>query len=122
MDPFSAAASGIAVVSLTIQLIDSVRQISDGYRQRFVLGLFDLQEKCGANLFATLRPISTIEKEFEGSQTLEIRASDEDVRRYLDGNMFQLPRFVARNLELQEEIKTAIDKAVHGMYVVYFKP
>ena len=52
---------------------------------------------------------------------LEIHASEEDVRRYLDGYMFRLPGFIVRSLELQEEIKTRIIKAVDGMYVVYFE-
>ena len=96
-------------------------QISDGCRQKFLLGLFNLQAKCGANLFATSRLISSIEKEFEGNPILEIRASDEDVRRYLEGHMFRLPGFVVRSLELQEEIKTRIVKAVDRMYVAYFE-
>jgi Cdc6-like AAA superfamily ATPase len=96
-------------------------QISDGCRQRFLTGLFNLQAKCGVNLFATSRPISSIEKEFEGNTMLEIRASEEDVRKYLEGHMFQLPGFVVQSLELQEEIKTNIVKAVDGMYVVYFE-
>jgi hypothetical protein len=58
---------------------------------------------------------------FEGNIILEIRASEEDVRRYLDDYMFRLPGFVVRSLELQEEIKTNIVKAVDGMYVVYFE-
>ncbi|XTI89039.1 hypothetical protein V2W45_1399781 [Cenococcum geophilum] len=93
-------------------------QISDGCRQRFLSGLFNLQAKCGANLFATSRPISSIEKEFEGNTMLEIRASEEDVRRYLEGDMFRLPAFVVRSLELQEEIKTRIIKAVDGMFLL----
>ncbi|KAI9803499.1 MAG: hypothetical protein M1825_001842 [Sarcosagium campestre] len=93
-------------------------QVSDGCRQRFLSTLFNLQEKCGANLFATSRPLSSIEKEFEGNSKLEIRASEEDVRRYLDGQLFQLPRFVARSLELQEVIKTAISSAVDGMFLL----
>ena len=94
-------------------------QISDGCRQRFLSGLFNLQTKCGVNLFVTSRPISSIEKEFQGNLKLEIRASKEDVRRYLEGHMFQLPGFVVQSPELQEEVKTNIVKAVHGMYVIY---
>jgi hypothetical protein len=81
----------------------------------------NLQERCGANLFATSRPISSIEREFEGNSMLEIRASEGDVRRYLDGHMFRLPGFVARSLELQEEIKMDIIKAADRMYVIYFE-
>jgi Cdc6-like AAA superfamily ATPase len=96
-------------------------QISDGCRQRFLLSLFDLQAKCGANLFATSRPISSIEKEFEGNSKLEIRASEEDVQEYLNSHLFRLPKFVDRSPKLQEEIKTDIVKAVDGMCVVYIE-
>ena len=59
-----------------------------------------------------------LQKEFKGCISLEIRASDEDVRRYLDGHMSQLPAFVSEQIQnLQEEIKTEIAKAVEGMYV-----
>lgn len=54
---------------------------------------------------------------FKGSVSIEIRASSDDVRRYLDNHLSQLPGFVSDNLELQEEIKTEIVKAVDGMYV-----
>jgi len=53
-----------------------------------------------------------------GNSTLEIRASEEDVRRYLDDYLVWFPRFVDENSELREEIKTAIIKAVNGMYVI----
>jgi Cdc6-like AAA superfamily ATPase len=107
-------------VYIVVDALDEC-QISDGCRQRFLLSLFNLQAKFGANLFATSRPILSIEKEFEGNSKLEIRASEEDVRRYLEGHMFRLPGFVARSPELQEKIKTDIVKAVDGMYVVYFE-
>jgi ankyrin repeat protein len=112
-----------AMYSRIFVIVDALDecQVSDGCRQRFLLGLFDLQAKCGANLFVTSRPISSIEKEFEGNIILEIRASEEDMRRYLEGHMFRLSGFVVRSLELQEEIKTEIVKAVDGMYVVYFE-
>jgi len=93
-------------------------QVSDGCRQSFLSSLLNLQERCGANLFATSRPISSIEREFEGNSMLEIRASEGDVRRYLDGHMFRLPGFVARSLERQEEIKMDIIKAADGMFLL----
>ncbi len=90
-------------------------QISDGCRQQFLSALFSLQAKCGVNLFTTSRHIASIEKEFEGNVKMEIRASEEDVRRYLDGHMFRLPGYVVRSLELQEEIKANIVQAIDGM-------
>jgi hypothetical protein len=124
LDEISAVLQSVAAaysrVFIIVDALDEC-QISDGCRQRFLSGLFNLQVKCGINLFATSRPILSIEKEFEGNTMLEIRASEEDVRRYLEGHMFRLPGFIVRSLELQEEIKTNIVKAVDGMYVVYFE-
>lgn len=98
-------------------LVDALDEstVSDGCRQRFLSSLFNLQAEFGASFFATSRLILSIEKEFEGHSKLDIRASDEDVRRYLDGHMFRLPRFVTRSFELEEEIKIAIVKATEGM-------
>jgi len=107
-------AAAYSRVFIIVDALDEC-QISDGYRQRFLSGLFSIQAKCEANLFVTSRPISSIEKEFEGNPILEIRASKEDVRRYLEGHMFRLPGFVARSPELQEEIKTKIVNAIDGM-------
>jgi hypothetical protein len=109
-------AAAYSRVFIIVDALDEC-QVSDNCRQGFLSSLFNLQTKCGANLFATSRPILSIEKEFEGNSKLEIRASEEDVRRYLEGHMSHLPGFVARSLKLQEEVKTNIIKAVDGMYV-----
>jgi hypothetical protein len=92
-------------------------QVSDRGRQRLLSEIFNLQAKTNLSLFATSRFIPEIEKEFEGCVTLEIRASDEDVRRYIDGHMSLLPSFVFRNPDLQDEVRTEIVKSVDGMYV-----
>lgn len=92
--------------------------VSDGSRKTLLSEIFNLQVKTGASIFATSRLIPEIMKDFEGRTTsIEIRASDDDVRRYLDGKMSQLRPFVLRNFALQEEIKTEIIKAIDGMYV-----
>jgi hypothetical protein len=56
-----------------------------------------------------------VTEKFKGSISLEIRASEEDVRRYLDSHLFRLPAFVSRRPDLQEEIKTGIVLLVKGM-------
>ena len=103
-------------VFIVVDALDEC-QASDGCRSTFLRGIFNLQAKCGANLFATSRLIPEISEQFEGSTSLQIRASEEDVRRYLDGRMSQLPTFIGRNSYLQERIKTEIVGAVDGMYV-----
>jgi len=90
-------------------------QTSDGCRAKFLAELLELQAECGANLFATSRFIRDITESFEGCISLEILANEEDIRRYVDGRISQLPSFVGRNPDLQGKIQTEIVKAVDGM-------
>lgn len=93
--------------------------VTGNCRMEFLSELFTLQTNTTANLFATSRFILEIENQFKSSMRLEIRASEADVRRYLEGHMSRLPSFVARNASLQDEIKAAIIDAADGMYVTY---
>jgi Cdc6-like AAA superfamily ATPase len=113
--------SVVANYSRCFILVDALDecQISDGGRKQFLSEIFDLQIQTGVNLFATSRFIPDIEKHFEGSISLEIRASDEDVERYIDGHMSRLPLFVSRSPDLQDKVKTEIIMAVDGMHLSY---
>lgn len=90
---------------------------SDGSRTQFLSELANLQANSGAKLFATLRHIPDIIQKFDRSDTLEIRASDEDIRAYLGGRASELPKCVGRTPGLQDEIKNGILQAADGMYV-----
>lgn len=106
-------------VFIVVDALDEC-QASDGCRARFLSEIFHLQATAKANLFATSRFIPEISEKFEGSISLEIRATEQDVRSYIDGHMSHLPSFVGRNLDLQEEIKKEIVESVDGMYVAPF--
>ena len=54
-------------------------------------------------------------KVFERSMVLEICASDEDVRRYVDERMSQ-SIIISAHPALQDTIRTKIVRAVDGMY------
>jgi Cdc6-like AAA superfamily ATPase len=112
--------SVIADHSRTFLIIDALDecQVSDGGRTRLLSEIFNLQRQTHANLFVTSRFIPEIAREFKERTSLEIRASDEDVGRYIDGYIPKLPSFVRSNPKLQEEIKAAIIKVVDGMYVI----
>ncbi|KAF2179509.1 hypothetical protein K469DRAFT_300743 [Zopfia rhizophila CBS 207.26] len=102
---------------IIVDALDECR-VSDGSRGRFLSEIFNLQVKTRANIFATSRYIPEIGKEFEGSILVEIRASGNDVRKYLEGHILQLPSFVLCSPDLQEKIKTEIIKAVDGMFLL----
>jgi hypothetical protein len=105
---------GFLKVFLVIDALDEC-DISNRSCSRLLDTIFNLQSECNVNIFATSRFIPEITERFKGMPNLEIRASKEDVRRYLQDNLFILPSFVIRNQDLQEEISTAITTAVDGM-------
>jgi hypothetical protein len=112
--------SVITNYSRTFIIIDALDEcrVSDGGRKQLLSEISNIQNRTGVSLFATSRLIPDIMKEFEGRSTkLEIRASPEDLWRYLAGHMSSLPSFVLRSPGLQEEVQTEIIKAVEGMYV-----
>jgi len=113
----SALQSAATLYSRAFIIVDALDecQVINGDRRRFISRLFSLQAKCGVNIFATSRSIPEIEKYFKGCTSLEIRAAEQDVRRYLDRHIPQLPGSVFESEELQEKIKTAIVNAVDGM-------
>lgn len=108
--------AGYQRVFIVIDALDECR-VSDGGRTKFLTEILSIQGKTGVNLFATSRVDPAVAKLFEQSMSLEIRARNEDVQRYLDGQMSQLPSFVQSSPDLQDEIKTTISKAVDSMYV-----
>ena len=90
-------------------------QVSDDSRARFLSELFSLQTRHEVNIFATSRFIPQIIDQFNSSVSLEIRAHDEDVRKYLDDRISQSRSELLKTYS--EKIKTEITKAVGGMYV-----
>jgi hypothetical protein len=113
-----------ALYSRVFIIVDALDecQVSNGCRQRFLLEMFSLQANHGVNLFTTSRFIPEITTKFPGNISLEIRASKEDIGRYLEAHMRHLSPFDDWNRQLQDEIKVAIADAVDGMYVTRYYP
>ncbi|KLJ13510.1 hypothetical protein EMPG_11549 [Blastomyces silverae] len=95
-------------------------QVSGGVRSQFMSAIFSLQSKTQVNIFATSRPIPDIEREFQriDAVSLEIRASDEDMGRYIDGHIWRLPSFVQQCPDRIDQAKAAIIKAAKGMFLL----
>jgi Cdc6-like AAA superfamily ATPase len=114
---FSSLRSVATLYSRVFIIVDALDecQVINGERERFLSGLFSLQGVCGVNIFATSRFMPEVEKHFKECTSLEIRATEEDVQRYLDRHIPELPGSVFQSQELQEKIKTAIVNVVDGM-------
>jgi hypothetical protein len=117
---FQSVTAIFSKVFIIIDALDECRT-TDGCQTRLLTEIFLAQANSRANIFATSRFMPEVVEKFEGSVSLEIRASEEDVRRYLDRHMFRLPAFVRRNPDLQEEIKIGIVLLVKGMWVPYVR-
>ncbi|KAG5655135.1 hypothetical protein KAF25_001908 [Fusarium avenaceum] len=106
-------------VFLVVDALDEC-QASVECRRRFVSELFNLQMKFGINIFATSKHIPEIISLFKAnlSKEIEIRASPEDVARYLEGRMKELSSCVQQNRQLQEDITTGISETVDGMFLL----
>jgi NACHT domain len=116
----TALQSVVALYSRVFVVIDALDECQehDGCHTRLLKEIFNLRAKYGVNFFATSRFIAEIVTEFEGCPSLVVRASDKDLRSYLDGYLLNLPSFVRRSPELQERVRESIIEAVDGMCVV----
>ena len=106
-----------AQYSRALIIVDALDEcgISDSERQKFLLAIFNLQDKTEANLFATSRINDNIAKLFEGALSIQIRARDDDVKSYLDGQISLLPSDIVDDA-LRGTIRGKVIRAVDGMY------
>lgn len=109
----------IAGYSRTYIVIDALDECTDSdiHRSSLMSEIFGLHTRLGTNLFFTSRFVPQIKKDFENREcsTLEIHATDEDIRRYLDNNMSQLPPFISKTTGLGEKLKSSIIESSKGM-------
>ncbi|KAF7554286.1 hypothetical protein G7Z17_g3000 [Cylindrodendrum hubeiense] len=104
-------------VFIIIDALDESLDV-DNNCMKFLNEVFKLQDKTKANIFATSRPLPDITEIFKGTLLLNIRATQGDVKEYLEGHMAELRRFVQDDQQLQENIKTGISEAVDGMFLL----
>jgi hypothetical protein len=106
------------VYSRVFIAIDALDECQAMERSLFLSKIFKIQAEANINLFATSRPILEIEKMFQGCLSVDVIADQEDIYRYIDGHILQLPRFVRDNADLQAQIKKEISTAAQGMSVL----
>ncbi|RBA14494.1 hypothetical protein FPRO05_03286 [Fusarium proliferatum] len=103
-------------VFIIIDALDECRT-TDGTQTEFLEEIFKLQLHSNTNVFATSRPIPEVKDQFQTSITLEVRATDEDVERFLRGQMPQMPGFFCRE-GLEELVIGEIVRSVQGMFLL----
>ncbi|KAF1996905.1 hypothetical protein P154DRAFT_397109, partial [Amniculicola lignicola CBS 123094] len=103
-----------STVYIVIDALDECRD-SDGTRGQLLARLRELQARIDVRLLVTSRFMPGIVDAFKDALKLEVRASNEDVKRFVAGKMDQLPKCIQRNPELQEMVQEKIAEAVDGM-------
>jgi hypothetical protein len=109
--------SNYAVVHIVVDALDECAD-RDGGRGRLIYKLRELQMRTDVRLMFTSRFIPEIMQNFCSIPTLEVRASEEDVRRYVSGQMPRLPNCIKRDDELKRTVQNKIIEAVDGMWVL----
>ncbi|PTB55060.1 hypothetical protein M431DRAFT_508483 [Trichoderma harzianum CBS 226.95] len=118
LEDISIALQSVAsIYSKVFIAIDALDECQPTERSVFLSKLFDLQAKAEINIFATSRPILEVEKFFNGCQSIDIVATQDDVYKYIDGNISQLPSF-QHNPDLKDLIGMEISTSVRGMFLL----
>lgn len=102
-------------------VVDALNELQqhDNMTPTFLSKLSALQATTSVNLMLTSQDIPRVLEGIQNAVKLEVRASDEDVLRYVDGYINKLPDFVSRSPTIQKCIKDAILHAADGMYVSF---
>jgi hypothetical protein len=103
-----------STVYIVVDALDECR-VSDGTRSQFLARLRELQAGQDIRLIATSRFIPEVDVEFRKAVRLEVQASNEDVRRFVAGQMYRLPKCIQRDPALQKIVEEKIPETVDGM-------
>ena len=96
-------------------VVDALDECPNDTRRIFLAKLRELQAVWDIRVMATSRFIRDIQDTFKDALNLEVRASDEDVERFVAGQIYKLPRCIQRDASLQKMVQAKIVEAVDGM-------
>lgn len=102
-----------ATVYVVVDALDECTDADDD-RSQLLDKLHQLQATIDVRLLCTSRYITDIAQRFQSDPRLEVRASEEDVRRFIAGQMPRLPKY---DEQLKCTIENKITEIVDGMYV-----
>jgi Cdc6-like AAA superfamily ATPase len=106
--------SSYSTVYLVVDALDEYinKESTPNY---FLTKVRGLRSNTDLRLLVTSRYIPEITSEFQGIPTLEIRANNEDIKWFVEGQIDQLPKCIQRDIELQHLVQDKIVEAVQGM-------
>jgi hypothetical protein len=111
----------VARYSRVFVIVDALDELDELYRVRLIEVIQSLSN--AVKLMVTSRPLPPIEAIFRGGKSMQISASADDVRAYIQHRIQQEPRlrlFAGERGELQQSIVDKIGVNVQGMFVYSF--
>jgi hypothetical protein len=102
-------------------IVDALDELDELHRVRLIKVIQSLSNS--VNLMVTSRPLPPIEAISRGAKSMQISASVDDVRAYIQHRIQQEPRlmlFAGERGELQQSIVDKISGNVQGMFVNLF--
>jgi hypothetical protein len=106
--------SNHARVHVVVDALDECAD-QDATRSRLIEKLRELQARTNVRLLFTSRFIPAITEKFQSDPMLEVRASEEDVKRFVAGQIPRLPSCIRRDDKLTRAVQSKIVEAVGGM-------
>jgi len=102
---------------LTI-VVDALDECETRARQEFLSAVETLRLQCEVRLLATSRPLPPVQSHptFLGKPTLEVKASDEDLEKYIRSRASELHFRVMSRPNLLDDLVTRTVRATGGMY------
>ncbi|KAJ7028119.1 ankyrin repeat domain-containing protein [Mycena alexandri] len=118
-EAFEVLCSAITEFLKVYIVVDAVDEYPETQRQILLEYLAEMGPT--VNLMITSRPHITPDSALPNTATLEIRANEDDVGRYVDAQIRRSPRLskhVQSRINLREEIHSAITCTVDGMFLL----
>ena len=109
-----AVCAAYAKVYVVVDALDECEE-QNGTRSGLIERLRQLHTSATVQLLFTSRFIPVIEEKFKPEPMLEIRASKEDVKRFIADQIPRLPACIKRDDELISEVQIKIVEAVGSM-------
>jgi hypothetical protein len=119
---FQILRSAIAEYSKVYLIVDALDEYSEAPRLKLLEYLSMAMAVPTVNLMFTSRPHITLDPFFPGRRTLDINATENDIRHYIEMYLRKSPRLskhVRTRQGLSEEIKSRILSNVKGMWVSF---
>ncbi|KAH8725930.1 ankyrin repeat-containing domain protein [Phaeosphaeriaceae sp. PMI808] len=119
-DIFATLQAVLGKLSTTYIVVDALDECKDGAgtRRQLLDHIKILQTKHDLRFMITSRNIPEIEEEFKEAMKLEIQARNDDMRLFITGQIFRLPKCIRGSVALQAIVQDKIIEAAEGMFLL----